>query len=58
MIQFVLLTLDHLIRRRKSLLCPSLQNGIVDDQKNLVFETKPQLFSIGVIGYEEFIVLL
>jgi hypothetical protein len=32
------------------LLCYDYQNGITDEEKNIIFATKPELFSIGTIN--------
>jgi len=35
------------------LLCYDYQNGITDEEKNIIFATKPKLFSIGTINLLE-----
>jgi hypothetical protein len=37
------------IRRPKVLLCYDYQNGIIDEEKDIIIATKPKLFSIGII---------
>jgi len=32
------------------LLCYDYQNGITDEEKDIIFSTKPKLFSIGTIS--------
>ncbi len=41
------------VRRPKVLLCYDYQNGITDEEKDIIFATKPKLFSIGTINLLE-----
>jgi hypothetical protein len=43
------------IRRPKVLLCYDYQNGIIDDEEDIIFATKPELFSIGTINLPKII---
>jgi len=45
--------LGNEVRRPKVLLCYDYQNGITDEEKNIIFATKPKLFSIGTINLLE-----
>jgi hypothetical protein len=36
-------------RRPQILVCYDLMEGLIDEEEYLIFETKPNLFSIGVI---------
>jgi hypothetical protein len=42
-------------RRPKVLLCYDYQNGITDEEKCIIFATKPKLFSIGIMSLFEII---
>jgi hypothetical protein len=35
------------------LLCYDYHNGIIDEEENIIFATKPKLFSIGTINLPE-----
>jgi hypothetical protein len=37
------------VRRLEVLLCYDFQNGIIDEEENIIFAIKTKLFSIGVI---------
>jgi hypothetical protein len=37
------------VRRPKMLLCYNYQNGITDEEKDIIFVIKPKMFSIGII---------
>ncbi len=41
------------VRRLKVLLCYDYHNGIIDEKENIIFATKPKLFSIGTISLLE-----
>ncbi len=41
------------VRRPKVLLCYDYQNGVRDEEKDIIFATKPKSFSIGTIGLLE-----
>ncbi len=43
------------VRRPKMLLCYDYQNGITDEEKNIIFALEPKLFSIGTISLREII---
>jgi hypothetical protein len=45
--------LGNEVRRPKVLLCYDYQNGITDEEKDIIFATKPKLFSIGTINLLE-----
>ncbi len=38
------------VRRPKMLLCYDYQNGITDEEKDIIFATQPNLFSIRTIN--------
>jgi len=38
------------VRRLKVLLCYNYQNGIIDEEKDIIFVIEPVLFSIGTIS--------
>ncbi len=38
------------LKRLEVLLCFDYQNGIIDDEENLMFANEPKLFSIGTIN--------
>jgi hypothetical protein len=38
------------VRRPKVLLCYDYQNGITNEEEDIIFATKPKLFSIGTIS--------
>jgi hypothetical protein len=38
-------------RRLEVLLCYDYQNGIIDEEKDIIFATKPKLLSIGTIKF-------
>jgi len=38
------------VKRPKVLLCYDYYNGIVDEEEDIIFVTKPKLFSIGIIS--------
>jgi hypothetical protein len=41
------------VRKPKMLLCYDYQNGITNEEENIIFVTKPKLFSIGRISLHE-----
>jgi len=41
------------VKKPKMLLCYNYQNGITDEEKDIIFATKPKLFSIGIINLPE-----
>jgi hypothetical protein len=41
------------IRKPEMLLCCNYQNGITNEEENIIFATKPKLFSIGTISLPE-----
>jgi hypothetical protein len=41
------------VRIIEVLLCYDYQNGITDEEKDIIFATKPKLFSIGTISLPE-----
>jgi hypothetical protein len=41
------------VRRLEMLLCYNYQNGIIDVEKNIIFVTKLELFSIRIINLLE-----
>ncbi len=41
------------VRRPELLLCYNYQNGITNEEKDIIFATKPKLFSIGTISLPE-----
>jgi hypothetical protein len=43
------------VRRLEMLLCYNYQNGIIDEEEDIIFATKPKLFSIGIINLPEII---
>jgi hypothetical protein len=43
------------VRRPKLLLCYNYQNGITNEEEDIIFVTKPKLFSIGTISLPEVI---
>ncbi len=45
--------LESEIRRPKMLLCYNYHNDITNEEKNIIFATKPKLFSIGTINLPE-----
>ncbi len=45
--------LESEIRRPKMLLCYNYHNGITNEEKDIIFATKPKLFSIGTISLPE-----
>jgi len=45
--------LESEIIRPKMLLCYNYHNGITNEEKNIIFATKPKLFSIGTISLPE-----
>jgi hypothetical protein len=38
------------VRKLEVLLCYDYQNGITNEEENIIFTTKPKLFSIGIIS--------
>jgi hypothetical protein len=42
--------LEGEVRILKMLLCYDYQNGIIDEKEDIIFATKPKLFSIGTIS--------
>jgi hypothetical protein len=52
MVKTIIIT-KHLSNQTKCLevfLCYDFQNGIIDEEENLIFQTKPSLFFIGIIS--------
>jgi hypothetical protein len=45
--------LGNEVRRPELLLCYNYQNGITNEEKDIIFATKPKLFSIGTISLPE-----
>jgi hypothetical protein len=45
--------LGNEVRRPKMLLCYDYQNGITNEEEDIIFATKPKLFSIGTINLPE-----
>ncbi len=45
-------------RRPQILICYDLMQGLIDEEEDLIFETEPELFSIGTITLLEEIVSL
>jgi hypothetical protein len=45
--------LGNEVRRPKMLLCYDYQNGITNEKKNIIFVTKPKVFSVGRISLHE-----
>ncbi len=45
--------LGNEIRRPKVLLCYNYQNGITDEEEDIIFVIEPKLFSIGTISLPE-----
>ncbi len=43
------------VRRPEVFLCYDYQNGITDEKENIIFATKPKLFSIGIISLPKMI---
>jgi hypothetical protein len=43
------------VRRPEVLLCYDYQNNIIDEEEDIIFVTKPKLFSIGTINLLEII---
>ncbi len=43
------------VRRTEVLLCYNYQNGITDEEKDIIFATKPKLFLIGTISLPKII---
>jgi len=41
------------VKRLEVLLCYDDQNGIIDEEENIIFVTKPNLFSIETISFLE-----
>jgi hypothetical protein len=41
------------IKRPKVLLCYDYQNGIIDEEEDIIFVIEPKLFSIGTISLPE-----
>ncbi len=41
------------VRRLELSFCYDYQNGIIDEEKDIIFATKPRLFSIGTISLPE-----
>ncbi len=42
----------------EGLLCWDYQNGIIDEEENIILVTEPKLFSIGTINLHEIIQLV
>jgi hypothetical protein len=42
--------LGNEVRRLEVLLCYDYQNGIIDEEEDIIFATKPNFFSIGTIN--------
>jgi hypothetical protein len=38
-------------RRPQVLICYDLMEGLIDEEEDFIFETKPELFSIGTITF-------
>ncbi len=43
------------VRRLEMLLCYNYQNGIRDEEENIIFAKEPELFSIGTINLPKII---
>jgi hypothetical protein len=47
--------LGHEVRRPKMLQCYDYQNGIINEEEDIIFATKPKVFSIGTINLPKII---
>jgi len=45
------------VRKPEVLLCYDYQNGIIDEEEDMIFATKPKLFLIGIISLLETILV-
>jgi hypothetical protein len=41
------------VKRPELLLCYNYQNGIIDEEEDIIFAIEPELFSIGIISLLE-----